>query len=78
MPSPLHEMKESDIEFYEKEFLHNNWHYAPGYYFLVEDGTLFGPFLSYEQSKVAWRLYLDRLLAGTLPSQTGIPPTLDS
>ena len=74
---PVHEMRESDIFFSNKEFLHDNWHYAPGYYFLIEDASLFGPFLSFEQAKVAWRLYLERLLAGTLPSQTGISPQLD-
>lgn len=80
MSAPLHEMKEKDIHFHDKEFLSekDNWHYPPGWYFLIETGEHFGPFLSEKQAKLAWKMYLERLLAGTLPSQTGILPTLDS
>lgn len=78
MSTKVHEMKEKDIRFEDKEFLADNFHFPPGWYFLVEDGSNFGPFLSEEQAKVAWKLYLSRLLAGKLPSQTGILPNLDS
>lgn len=61
--------------FRDEEFLCNNFHYDTGWYFWDVDDEPFGPFLSWEQTEVAKRLYLDKLMKGEiLPQRKLVKP----
>lgn len=63
-------MKEASyITYYDKEFLHRNVHYEPGWYFPDEEGDLYGPFLTKTQTEMALRMYLQQLMDGVAPTQ---------
>lgn len=57
-------MSKELFEFHDKEFLENNWHWPPGYYFRDEEGDLYGPFLSEQQRNVGWKIYLEGRMSG--------------
>jgi hypothetical protein len=61
--------KKETVFFRDKEFLAENWHYSPGWYWYDEEGSLYGPFTSKEHGERGLRLYLKQLEQGISPTQ---------